>query len=76
LANIENKYPENVNGSYYVDDQCIACEVCPDEAEDNFKMNDDNSHAFVYKQPEDNAEEEECASALAACPVDAIGDDG
>lgn len=76
MANKENKYPENVEGSFYVDDQCIACEVCPDEAENNFKMNDDNSHAFVYKQPENDTEKKECESALESCPVDAIGNDG
>ena len=76
MANKENKYPDNEEGSYYVDDQCIACGVCPNEAENNFKMSDDGSHAFVHKQPEDDSEEEECESALEACPVDAIGNDG
>jgi ferredoxin len=47
-----------------------------DTAPDNFKMNDDNSNAFVYKQPETNEEKEACEEALENCPVEAIGNDG
>ena len=39
-------------------------------------MNDDEGHAFVMKQPESDADLEECQNALDACPVEAIGDDG
>ncbi|NDE47215.1 MAG: ferredoxin, partial [Betaproteobacteria bacterium] len=26
MADIANRYPENVTGSYYVDNQCIDCD--------------------------------------------------
>lgn len=39
-------------------------------------MNDDDSSAFVYKQPENDKEREACEEALESCPVDAIGNDG
>jgi len=39
-------------------------------------MNDDDSNAYVYKQPEDEEEEELCEEALELCPVNAIGNDG
>jgi ferredoxin len=76
MADKNDKVSENVGGSYYVDQQCIACGLCPDEAPDNFKMSDDESHAFVYKQPDTESEKNESKNALEACPVDAIGDDG
>lgn len=76
MADVEAKFEENVEGAYYVDENCIACGLCPDEAPGNFTMSDDESHAYVYKQPEDDEEEEACEAALASCPVEAIGDDG
>lgn len=76
MADKDNKWKENVSGKYYVDDQCIACDACVMEAEDFFEMNDEEGHAFVKKQPSNESELEECENALAACPVDAIGNDG
>ncbi|MDY0387563.1 MAG: ferredoxin [Methanolobus sp.] len=76
MADKNNKMPENVPGPYYVDDNCIACQVCADEAPDHFKMGDDNSGAYVFKQPENDEEKKACEKALSICPVDAIGNDG
>jgi ferredoxin len=76
MANKEDKYNDNVDGPYYVDEQCIACGVCPTEAPDNFRMNEGDSYAYVYKQPANEEEKEAAASALESCPTDAIGDDG
>jgi len=76
MANKQDKVDENIAGAYYVDNQCIACAVCTSEAPDNFQFSDDSSHTYVYKQPENDAEKESCESALASCPVDAIGNDG
>ncbi|WP_394326057.1 ferredoxin [Methanosarcina horonobensis] len=53
----------------------MACHLCVDTSPENFKMNDDDSNAFVYKQPESDEEKEACEEALEACPVDAIGND-
>ena len=76
MADVSNKVEENVEGEFYVDNQCIGCGLCVSEAPDNIKMNDDNNYAFVYKQPEDDQEKAACETALESCPVDAIGDDG
>ncbi|MFW6269097.1 MAG: ferredoxin [Bacillota bacterium] len=76
MADRESKYPENADGPFYVDEQCIACGVCPAEAPNNFEMTDDESHAYVRKQPENDSEKNECEEAMASCPVDAIGNDG
>jgi ferredoxin len=50
--------------------------MCVDMAPENFKMNDDNSNAFVYKQPENDEEIAACEEALENCSADAIGNDG
>lgn len=74
MADLLNRLDENVEGEYYVDDQCIACGLCYDEAPNNFEMEAD--YAYVYKQPENEEEREACENALTACPVNAIGNDG
>ena len=76
MADSEAKWKQNVEGEYYVDDQCIACDACVMEAPDFFEMNDEDGHAYVKKQPESESEKEDCKNALSACPVEAIGSDG
>ena len=70
------KLPDNEPGRYYVDKQCIDCDVCRDVAPKNFTRNPDNAYSFVYKQPANTKEEDLCHEALISCPVDVIGDDG
>ena len=76
MAEIEDRLPDNVGGRFYVDSQCIDCDVCRDMAPSNFRQNRDNGYSFVYKQPEDEEERLLCDEARVACPVEAIGDDG
>src|SRR6266571_7061439 len=76
MADIANKYPENVAGKFYVDNQCIDCDLCRETAPNNFKRNDDGGYSFVYKQPSSPEEEAQCKEAKEGCPVEAIGDDG
>lgn len=75
MADKTNKVPDNAPGKYYVDTQCIDCNLCRDTAPSNFKQNETAGFSFVYKQPNDAAEEEQCKEAKDACPVEAIGDD-
>jgi ferredoxin len=76
MADVANKYAENVPGKFYVDDQCIDCDLCRETAPANFKRNDDGGHSYVYKQPETPEEEGLCKEAMEGCPVEAIGNDG
>lgn len=76
MAELSDKLPENVRGKFYVDNQCIDCDVCRDTSPANFKRDDENGYSFVHKQPETSEEFELCEEALMACPVEAIGDDG
>ncbi len=76
MADQANKYPENVPGKFYVDDQCIDCDLCRETAPANFKRNDDGGHSYLYKQAETPEEEALCKEAMEGCPVEAIGNDG
>ena len=71
-----NRYAENVPGSFYVDDQCIDCDLCRETAPANFTRNDDGGHSYVFKQPETDEELALCKEAMEGCPVEAIGNDG
>ena len=76
MADKDDKYPENIKGTFYVDRSCIACDACITTAPDNFSMDDEDGHAFITKQPVGEEEKELCEEALEGCPVEAIGDDG
>ena len=76
MADIENKWPENVTGKFYVDDQCIDCDLCRETAPSNFTRSDDGGYSFVYKQPTTDEELALCEEAMEGCPVEAIGNDG
>ncbi|MGD9588326.1 MAG: ferredoxin [Pyrinomonadaceae bacterium] len=76
MAEVKDKLPDNVPGPFYVDRECIDCDVCRDTAPANFTRNDDNGYSYLYKQPDTEEELELCVEAMNACPVEAIGDDG
>lgn len=75
MAFVEDRLPDNVPGKFYVDRQCIDCDVCRDTAPAHFTRNDENGYSYVYEQPVSLEEYELCEEALTACPVEAIGDD-
>ena len=85
MADKNDKWEDNIEGhvtlsdkevSFYVDKGCIFCALCQGIAPDNFIESEDETHDFVYKQPENEEELELCYEALEECPVDAIGADG
>ncbi len=76
MADKAQKWKENAAGKVYVDQSCIACDACVLAAPNNFKMDENNGHAFVAKQPANPEEEAACKEATDGCPVEAIGADG
>ncbi len=76
MADPNDKFSENVEGPFYVDENCISCGVCVAEAPDNFEFTNGEHHAYVFKQPENEDEKDLCLDAVEVCPVDAIGNDG
>ena len=76
MADIEEKYKDNAEGKFYVDTECIDCDLCREVAPDNFTRQEDGGYSYVYKQPENEEEIALCQEAMDGCPVEAIGDDG
>jgi ferredoxin len=76
MADKNDAWPENAKGKFYVDRTCIACDACCIAAPENFKMNEDDGHAFLAQQPNSPQEEDQCREAMEGCPVEAIGVDG
>lgn len=76
MAELEDRYEDNVAGTFYVDDQCIDCDLCRETAPDNFTRNDDGGYSYVYKQPDNDEELALADEAMEGCPVEAIGNDG
>jgi ferredoxin len=76
MADLDDKLPDNVPGKWYVDSNCIDCDVCRTTAPNNFEANEDEGYSFVSKQPENDEETELMEEAMESCPTEAIGDDG
>ena len=76
MADLIQKLPENAAGKYYVDAQCIDCDVCRVTAPGNFQRSDPKGYSYVFRQPVDPEEEAQCQEAMDCCPVEAIGSDG
>jgi ferredoxin len=76
MADLQNRVPENVAGKYYVDTQCIDCDVCRVTAPGNFEREEAKGYSYVSRQPATPEEQTQCQEAMDSCPVEAIGDDG
>jgi ferredoxin len=76
VANPADRLSDNVGGKYYVDSQCIDCDVCRVTAPANFQRSDEKGYSYVFRQPTDAEEEALCQEAMDCCPVEAIGSDG
>ena len=76
MADPTDKVEGSVDGTFYVDSNCIDCDLCRQTAPENFERNEDEGFTFVCKQPDGDEEEQAVRDAIEECPVEAIGDDG
>jgi ferredoxin len=76
MADPRDRVAGSVAGKYYVDTQCIDCDVCRVTAPANFLRDEDLGFSFVSRQPANADEEAQCQEAMDCCPVEAIGEDG
>ena len=76
MADPRDKVAETVPGRFYVDTQCIDCDVCRVTAPTNFQRSEDKGYSYVFRQPESAEENAQCQEAMDSCPVEAIGNDG
>jgi ferredoxin len=70
------RWPENVRGKYYVDQQCLDCAFCADLAPGHFSRNEASGYYFVSRQPASAEEVARLEEAVAGCPCEAIYADG
>jgi len=73
MADINEKWDDNVAGKWFVDKSCILCSVCATVAPDNFRESEQGDHDVVYKQPITDQELAACKDAKEQCPVESIG---
>lgn len=76
MAERHQRLLENVPGPYYVDANCIDCDMCRTTASDFFVRKELLGMSVVIRQP---TTPEECAiveEARLDCPTDSIGNDG
>lgn len=76
MADREDKNVENEPGKFYVDSQCIDCDLCRETAPNNFTRAEDEGYSYVFKQPTNPEEVAQSREAMEGCPVEAIGEDG
>ena len=67
------RWPDNAAGAWFVDEECIDCDLCRTTAALHFERSEDG-YSFVSSQPTSPAEVADCQLAQNECPVDAIGD--
>lgn len=75
MAEHTKRLPTNVPGRWYVDANCIDCDLCRETAPTVFKRDDEGGNSFVFHQPETEEELRLAEEALSGCPVEAIGND-
>lgn len=76
MAQFTHRYPLNVIGQFYIDDQCTDCDLCRELAPNNIRRDDHLGHSYVYRQPETEEEVAACMEGVHGCPTEAVGCDG
>jgi ferredoxin len=76
MPDYKDRLPQNAPGPWYVDSNCIDCDLCRETAPAAFRRDDENGHSVVFHQPESEEERRLAEEAMAGCPVEAIGKDG
>lgn len=76
MADNKDRLPQNVPGRWYVDSNCIDCDLCRETAPTVFRRDDDGGNSVVFHQPETEEEFRLAEEARNGCPVEAIGNDG
>ena len=74
MADPSQKWPENADGRFFVDQECIDCDLCREIAPDYFTRHKKGGYSYVFRQPDSEEGLAQCREALAECPVEAIGE--
>jgi ferredoxin len=76
MADKNSKNGENALGRYYVDRECIDCDLCRNIAPNIFTRSDKGGYSYVHRQPQTAEELTQAEEARTSCPADTIGNDG
>jgi ferredoxin len=81
MASKDLRLDANVPGPWYIDNSCLPCLRCLDEAGPDTEtvllhLSEDESYVFFTKQPQTDDELAAAESAMEVCPQNAIGKDG
>ena len=76
VEDFKDRYSANMEGEYYVTNECMFCGVCSQLAPTVFKFKKEEGYSFVIKQPETKEENELAIEALESCFTNAIFNDG
>jgi ferredoxin len=73
MADYLKRIPGNVPGEFFVDEECIDCDLCRETAPGIFGADLELGKSLVVRQPANPGELQQAREAMDACPVDAIG---
>lgn len=76
LQKFKERWPENVSGSFYVDSQCLDCDLCRELVPTVFARKAEGGYSYVKKQPETADEIAGAKQAVEGCCTEAISADG
>ncbi len=76
MADRKLKSPENAPGAYYVDTDCIDCDLFRGNAPQFFTRQDSGGYSYVHRQPITPEEIAQAEEAMLGCPTENIGNDG
>ncbi len=75
MGDYKQRLRSNVPGKWFVDENCIDCDLCRETAPTVFRRDEESGNSFVFHQPETEEELRLAKEALEGCPVEAIGED-
>ena len=73
MADSTRRLPSNAPGPFYVDEECIDCDMCRAIAPGIFGLDEELGKSRVQTQPSSPEEFAVADEALSNCPADAIG---
>jgi ferredoxin len=76
MAEYKDRFEQNIPGRWYVDTECIDCDLCRETAPETFRREDEIGFSVVFRQPQTPEELERAEEARSGCPAEAIGNDG
>ena len=76
MADVRERVPESVPGTYYVDYSCIYCDLCRETAPSVFREEKEYGWARIFHQPSTPEEVKATLESMQGCPTGSIGSGG